>query len=194
MLALAFLSMSLGASATYIGNDLWDLDNDRRHPRKRNRPFASGVLSINQGIACAALLLTLAFALALAVSAEFTGMFALYLLLTTAYSWRLKSVVLLDVLVLSLLYTYRIVAGAVAAEIMVSRWLCCRPTQTLFRRARAVNERRSTKRDIRIGTLDGCQPTFAEAAASISTASVSRRLHIGRSNTSMRSYRCFFNR
>ncbi|WP_244130479.1 UbiA family prenyltransferase [Burkholderia latens] len=86
LLALAFLSMSLGASATYIGNDLWDLDNDRRHPRKRNRPFASRVLSINQGIACAALLLTLAFALALAVSAEFTGMFALYLLLTTAYS------------------------------------------------------------------------------------------------------------
>ena len=123
VLALAFLSMSLGASATYIGNDLWDLDSDRRHPRKRNRPFASGVLSIGQGIACAAVLLTLAFALASAVSAEFTGMFALYLLLTTAYSWRLKSVVLLDVVVLSLLYTYRIVAGAVAAEIMVSRWL-----------------------------------------------------------------------
>ncbi|MBR8037528.1 UbiA family prenyltransferase [Burkholderia cenocepacia] len=123
VLALAFLSMSLGASATYIGNDLWDLDSDRRHPRKRNRPFASGVLSISQGIACAAVLLTLAFALALAVSAEFTGMFVLYLLLTTAYSWRLKSVVLLDVVVLSLLYTYRIVAGAVAAEIMVSRWL-----------------------------------------------------------------------
>ncbi|WP_175883039.1 UbiA family prenyltransferase [Burkholderia sp. BCC0044] len=123
VLALAFLSMSLGASATYIGNDLWDLDSDRRHPRKRNRPFASGVLSISQGITCAAVLLTLAFALALAVSAEFTGMFALYLFLTTAYSWRLKSVVLLDVVVLSLLYTYRIVAGAVAAEIMVSRWL-----------------------------------------------------------------------
>ncbi|MET3213895.1 UNVERIFIED_ORG: 4-hydroxybenzoate polyprenyltransferase/phosphoglycolate phosphatase-like HAD superfamily hydrolase [Burkholderia territorii] len=123
VLALAFLSLSLGASATYIGNDLWDLDSDRRHPRKCNRPFASGVLSISQGIACAAVLLTLAFALALAVSAEFIGMFALYLVLTTAYSWRLKSVVLLDVVVLSLLYTYRIVAGAVAAEIMVSRWL-----------------------------------------------------------------------
>ncbi|MCA8382106.1 UbiA family prenyltransferase [Burkholderia cenocepacia] len=123
MLTLAFLSMSLGASATYIGNDLWDLDSDRRHPRKCNRPFASGVLSISQGIACAAVLLTLAFALALAVSAEFTGMFVLYLFLTTAYSWRLKSIVLLDVVVLSLLYTYRIVAGAVAAEIMVSRWL-----------------------------------------------------------------------
>lgn len=49
-LVLAFLSMSLGASATYIANDLWDLDNDRRHPRKRNRAFANGTLSIAQGI------------------------------------------------------------------------------------------------------------------------------------------------
>ncbi|AOR70198.1 4-hydroxybenzoate polyprenyltransferase [Burkholderia stabilis] len=122
-LALAFLAMSLGASATYIANDLWDLDNDRRHPRKRNRAFASGTLSIAKGLRCAVLLLVLAFALAFAVSPAFAGMFALYLVLTTAYSWRLKSIVLLDVLVLSLLYTYRIVAGAVAAEITVSRWL-----------------------------------------------------------------------
>ncbi|WP_436968140.1 UbiA family prenyltransferase [Burkholderia gladioli] len=121
--ALAFLSMSLGASATYIGNDLWDLDSDRRHPRKRNRPFASGALSIAEGLGCATLLLVLAFALAFAVSRAFAGMFVLYLLITTAYSWRFKSIVLLDVLVLSLLYTYRIVAGAVAAQITVSRWL-----------------------------------------------------------------------
>lgn len=122
-LALAFLSMSLGASATYIANDLWDLDNDRRHPRKCNRAFASGTLSIGKGLGCAALLLVLATALAFVLSPAFAGMFALYLVLTTAYSWRLKSIVLLDVLVLSLLYTYRIVAGAVAAEITVSRWL-----------------------------------------------------------------------
>ncbi|CAM2179639.1 decaprenyl-phosphate phosphoribosyltransferase [Burkholderia latens] len=122
-LALAFLAMSLGASATYIGNDLWDLDNDRQHPRKRNRPFANGALSIVQGLGCASLLLAVAFALAFAVSPGFAGMFALYLVLTTLYSWRLKSVVLLDVVVLSLLYTYRIIAGAVAAEIPVSHWL-----------------------------------------------------------------------
>ncbi len=122
-LVLAFLSMSLGASATYIANDLWDLDNDRRHPRKRNRAFANGTLSIAQGIGGAALLLVIALALAFAVSSEFAGMFVLYLILTTAYSWSLKSVVLLDVVALSLLYTHRIVAGAVAAEIQVSRWL-----------------------------------------------------------------------
>ncbi|WP_080431532.1 UbiA family prenyltransferase [Burkholderia ubonensis] len=96
-LVLAFFALSLGASATYIANDLWDLDNDRRHPRKRNRPFAKGTLSIAQGIGGGAVLLTLAFALACAVSAQFAAMFVLYLTLTTAYSWRLKSIVLLDV-------------------------------------------------------------------------------------------------
>ncbi|KVL55474.1 4-hydroxybenzoate polyprenyltransferase [Burkholderia cepacia] len=168
-LALAFLSMSLGASATYIGNDLWDLDNDRRHPRKRNRAFASGTLSIVQGLGCAALLLTLAFALAFVVSPEFAGMFALYLLLTTAYSWRLKSIVLLDVVVLSLLYTYRIIAGAVAAEITVSRWLLAFSvfaflSLALVKRCselvllRQHDKRASAGRDYRVGDLEVLWP------------------------------------
>lgn len=168
-LALAFVSMSLGASATYIGNDLWDLDNDRRHPRKRNRPFASGALSITEGLGCAALLLTAAFALAFAVSPGFAGMFALYLVLTTAYSWRLKSIVLLDVVILSLLYTYRIVAGAVAAEIVVSRWLLAFSVFTFLSLAlvkrcselvslRQSDKRAAAGRDYRVGDLEVLWP------------------------------------
>ncbi|HIC7211379.1 UbiA family prenyltransferase [Burkholderia stabilis] len=168
-LALAFLAMSLGASATYIANDLWDLDNDRRHPRKRNRAFASGTLSIAKGLRCAVLLLVLAFALAFAVSPAFAGMFALYLVLTTAYSWRLKSIVLLDVLVLSLLYTYRIVAGAVAAEITVSRWLLAFSvfaflSLALVKRCselvllRQSDKRASVGRDYRVGDLEVLWP------------------------------------
>lgn len=168
-LALAFLAMSLGASATYIANDLWDLDNDSRHPRKRNRAFASGTLSIAKGLRCAVLLLVLAFALAFAVSPTFAGMFALYLVLTTAYSWRLKSIVLLDVLVLSLLYTYRIVAGAVAAEITVSRWLLAFSvfaflSLALVKRCselvllRQSDKRASVGRDYRVGDLEVLWP------------------------------------
>ncbi|MBU9651887.1 UbiA family prenyltransferase [Burkholderia multivorans] len=168
-LALAFVSMSLGASATYIGNDLWDLDNDRRHPRKRNRPFASGALSITEGLGCAALLLTAAFALAFAVSPGFAGMFALYLVLTTAYSWRLKSIVLLDVVILSLLYTYRIVAGAVAAEIVVSSWLLAFSvfaflSLALVKRCselvslRQSDKRAAAGRDYRVGDLEVLWP------------------------------------
>jgi 4-hydroxybenzoate polyprenyltransferase/phosphoserine phosphatase len=123
VLAMAFVSMSLGASATYIGNDLWDIENDRLHPRKRNRPFASGALSIRSGVACGAGLLTVSLAMALAVSAGFASMLLLYLILTTVYSLLLKTRVVIDVLTLSLLYTLRIVAGAVAIHISVSHWL-----------------------------------------------------------------------
>ncbi|WP_175954124.1 UbiA family prenyltransferase [Burkholderia sp. BCC0405] len=168
-LVLAFLAMSLGASATYICNDLWDLDNDRRHPRKRNRAFASGALSIAQGLGGAALLLAVAFALAFAVSSEFAGMFAFYLALTTAYSWRLKSVVLLDVVVLSLLYTHRIVAGAIAAEIMVSRWLLAFSVLAFLSLAlvkrcselvslRQSDKRTSAGRDYRVSDLEVLWP------------------------------------
>ncbi|MXN78024.1 UbiA family prenyltransferase [Burkholderia sp. 4701] len=168
-LVLAFLSMSLGASATYIGNDLWDLDNDRRHPRKCNRAFASGTLSIAKGLGCAALLLVLAFALAFAVSMEFAGMFVLYLLLTTAYSWCLKSIVLLDVVVLSLLYTHRILAGAVAAGIAVSRWLLAFSVLTFLSLAlvkrcselvllRQSHKRESAGRDYRVSDLEVLWP------------------------------------
>jgi 4-hydroxybenzoate polyprenyltransferase len=122
-MAIAFLAFSLAASATYVANDIWDLDSDRAHPRKRNRPFASGRLPILQGIAAAALALAAGLAIAAAVSPAFLGMLVLYIALTTTYSWMLKIYVLADVLMLSLLYTLRIVAGAVAIAVPVSSWL-----------------------------------------------------------------------
>lgn len=120
---VAFFAFSLTASATYIVNDLLDLENDRSHPRKCNRPFASAALSIPAGLVAAAVSLTTAFALALNVSAEFTFMLLSYLVLTSAYSWLLKQYVLIDVLTLSLLYTLRILAGAVAISVTTSPWL-----------------------------------------------------------------------
>jgi len=122
-MALAFLCFSLAASATYIGNDLWDLGNDRKHPRKRLRPFASGALPIASGVAMALLLLGTGFGLALLVKPAFAAMLLAYVAATTAYSWFLKEHVLVDVLVLSLLYTLRIVAGSVAVGIQTSSWL-----------------------------------------------------------------------
>ncbi|MGH8854401.1 MAG: UbiA family prenyltransferase [Telluria sp.] len=120
---LAFLCFSLAASATYIANDLWDLGNDRRHPRKRLRPFASGALTITSGVTAAALLLGCAFGLAFAVNTGFVAMLLAYVILTTAYSWWLKERVLVDVLVLAMLYTLRIVTGSVAVGIHTTSWL-----------------------------------------------------------------------
>lgn len=121
--ALAFLAFSLAASATYLVNDLWDLDSDRAHPRKRFRPFASAQISIIGGLAVAAAALVAALLLAKLVSSSFLLMLMLYLGLTSAYSWVLKEYVLVDVLMLSLLYTLRILAGSVAIGISTSSWL-----------------------------------------------------------------------
>lgn len=121
--AWAFLAFCCAASGTYIVNDLLDIDNDRQHPRKCRRPFAAGQLSIVQGVAAALLLLVLAIGLAMQVSAAFVLALLVYLMLTTAYSWWFKERVLIDVLMLSLLYTLRIVAGGIAAHEFVSSWL-----------------------------------------------------------------------
>jgi 4-hydroxybenzoate polyprenyltransferase/phosphoserine phosphatase len=120
---LAFVAFSLAASGTYLLNDLWDLDNDRQHARKRERPLASGALPLGHGVAAAAALLLVALSLAAYVSGPFAAMLAGYVVLTTAYSWMLKSYVLMDVLVLALLYTYRVLAGAVVIEVRVTPWL-----------------------------------------------------------------------
>jgi 4-hydroxybenzoate polyprenyltransferase/phosphoserine phosphatase len=122
-MVLAFLAFSSAASSTYLVNDLWDLDNDRAHPRKRLRPFASAKLSILLGLAMAGVMLACAFLMAFVVSVNFMLMLLLYLVLTSAYSWVLKKYVLIDVLMLSILYALRILAGSVAVNITTSSWL-----------------------------------------------------------------------
>ncbi len=121
---LAAVLFSLVASGIYQINDLLDIDADRAHAKKRNRPIAAGSLPVVHALLLAALLITLAFAGALAtLSPRFAGVLLLYLILTTAYSIRLKAVVTLDVITLGCLYTLRIAAGAVAAKVVVSSWL-----------------------------------------------------------------------
>lgn len=119
----AFVAFSMAASATYIVNDLWDLETDRQHPRKRFRPFANASLSIFKGLAAATLLMASALAIAFAVSKPFLAFLLLYVVATSAYSFVLKTYMLLDVLMLSLLYTVRILAGAAAVNVPTSQWL-----------------------------------------------------------------------
>ncbi|WP_323004484.1 UbiA family prenyltransferase [Denitromonas sp.] len=120
---VGFIAFSLAASATYIANDLLDLENDRAHPRKRSRPFASASLPIAHGLIAASVALTIAAGLAVMVSPGFAQLLLLYLVITSAYSWFLKEYVIIDVIVLSLLYTLRILAGSVASGIPISSWL-----------------------------------------------------------------------
>jgi 4-hydroxybenzoate polyprenyltransferase/phosphoserine phosphatase len=122
-LALSFAAFSLCASMVYIVNDLIDLDSDRRHPRKSKRVFASGRLSILTGILLAIVLGLVSLGLALVVGPPFAWALALYFALTSAYSFALKRVLLVDCIVLAGLYTLRIVAGAQAIAQPMSLWL-----------------------------------------------------------------------
>jgi len=120
---LAFLCFGLCASSVYLTNDLLDLPSDRQHHRKRNRPFAAGTLPLISGPIAAVALLIAGFSLALLVSHLFMVVLLGYYLLTTAYSIRLKRIVMLDVVVLATLYTTRILAGTVAIHTKPSFWL-----------------------------------------------------------------------
>ena len=122
-IAMAFVAFSLTASATYIVNDLWDLESDRAHPRKRRRPFASARIPVLHGVSAAGILLLLGLTCALTVSTSFFAVLVGYVVLTSVYSWILKEIILLDVLTLSMLYTIRIFAGAVAIRVHTSSWL-----------------------------------------------------------------------
>ncbi len=121
--ALAFLAFGLCASATYLFNDMLDLSSDRLHRHKRNRPLASAAMTIPFAIGLAAAMMLLAFALAWWVSVSFAGMLLLYTVATLAYTLYLKRLPLIDVLILAALYTLRIGAGAMVAQVELSNWL-----------------------------------------------------------------------
>ncbi len=120
---LAFLAFSLCASSAYVLNDMLDLEADRQHPRKAQRPFASGQLPLLAGFVLVPLLLAGAIATAMLLPPNFRLVLAGYFLLTLAYSFRLKRVALIDIVVLAGLYTIRIVAGTFAVSVPLSFWL-----------------------------------------------------------------------
>src|SRR5262249_54035629 len=120
---IAFLAFGLTASSAYVLNDLVDLTADRNHPRKRNRPFASGELAATTGFWFVFALLVGAIALTLPLPMPFGAVLALYLAGTLAYSFKLKNHAMVDVMTLAGLYTLRIIAGVVAIAVAPSFWL-----------------------------------------------------------------------
>jgi 4-hydroxybenzoate polyprenyltransferase len=120
---VAFFCFSLCASATYILNDLLDIEADRRHPRKRYRPFASGDMAAKSGVLIAGGFLLLSLAAAFTLPSGFLAYLVLYLVTTLSYSFYFKRIVLIDVMLLSGLYTIRLLAGSEAESVMISPWL-----------------------------------------------------------------------
>ncbi|HVL00718.1 MAG TPA: UbiA family prenyltransferase [Dongiaceae bacterium] len=120
---MAFFAFSFCASSVYFLNDLLDLNDDRRHATKRNRPFAAGTLPLTVGLIGTPILLAMAAAICWFLPWEFTLVLGIYYIMTVAYSFKLKRVVMVDVITLAALYTIRIVAGAAALAVSLSFWL-----------------------------------------------------------------------
>ncbi len=114
---------SLISGCVYVLNDLVDVEADRAHPKKRNRPIASGALPV--GVARTFLMIGVPVVVGLALVLEpmFAAVLSTYFVLNVAYSFRLKKVAYLDVLMIALFFILRVLAGAFAIDVVASPWL-----------------------------------------------------------------------
>ncbi len=120
---LTFPCMGLVASGTYLINDISDLDADRVHPTKRNRPIASGAIGAGTALVVALACLGAGLLGALGISFQLLLMMLVYLVATLAYSLVIKRVAMLDVVTLGGLYTLRIMMGTLVIGVDLSPWL-----------------------------------------------------------------------
>ncbi len=121
--ALAALAFCLLASAVYLANDAVDIERDRRHPLKRRRPVAAGLVTRREALAAAGAAAAAGLALSAAVARPLLEVAAAYLALQTAYSLALKRIPLLDVGAIAAGFVLRALAGARAIDVPISRWL-----------------------------------------------------------------------
>jgi 4-hydroxybenzoate polyprenyltransferase len=119
----AFFLFSFAASAVYLGNDVLDVEADRRHPVKRHRPIASGALPIPIAAGTAIFLAVASVGLAAAINVGLASVIATYLVMNTAYSGGLKRIAYVDVGVIATGFVLRVLAGALAIEVPTSAWL-----------------------------------------------------------------------
>ena len=118
----AFVAFCMAASATYLLNDAGDVEADRRHPVKRNRPIAAGELSVGTARVVAAVLLVASLALAALIEVDLAVTVVSYLALTTTYTLWLKHQPILDIVAVAAGFVLRAIAGATATGLPISEW------------------------------------------------------------------------
>ena len=121
--SVAVVAFCAASSAVYLVNDVIDRRSDRRHPDKRHRPIAAGEVSVAAALTAAVALAVAAMAAAVVLGGWFPAVLGSYIGLVVLYSLVLKRVVFVDVLVLAGGFVLRVVGGAVAIDVPVSRWL-----------------------------------------------------------------------
>ena len=120
---LAFVAFSLSASAVYILNDYRDIEEDRQHPEKKERPLASGAISKKQALGIMATLFLAGFTLMASVSLVATAIMLAYVVMNIAYSLRLKHIAILDVVIIAIGFVLRLFVGSAATDIPLSQWI-----------------------------------------------------------------------
>lgn len=118
----AFVVFCLASSATYLVNDIRDIEADRAHPTKQHRPIAADRLSVRSALLTSAVLVVICLALAGWISLALLGVVAAYLIFTLAYSLTLKHEPVIELALLAMGFLLRAVAGAAAADLAVSQW------------------------------------------------------------------------
>lgn len=122
-LILGFIAFSFVASSIYIINDYRDIEDDQKHPVKSKRPLASGAVSKNAAIIICILLLLMGFGISYYIKEKFLFVIGIYFMLNLAYSFGLKTIPILDIVIVAIGFVLRVKGGAVIAAIGVSEWL-----------------------------------------------------------------------
>jgi 4-hydroxybenzoate polyprenyltransferase len=119
----AFAIFCLFSGALYLANDVLDLEEDKRHPKKSMRPLASGRMAKSEAVSAAVILAVLSLALAFVLNRNFFIVCLVYGILQLAYSLKLKHVVILDVFLIAAGFVIRVVAGGLVIDVPLSSWL-----------------------------------------------------------------------
>ena len=120
---VAFVAFSLSASAVYILNDYKDIKEDRKHPKKKFRPLASGLISKNIALSLMIILLIIGLTLMATISTKALVILSIYVILNIAYSLKLKRIALLDVTIIAIGFVLRLFVGSFAYEIPLKIWI-----------------------------------------------------------------------
>lgn len=177
---LAFIIFSLTASSIYIINDYSDIESDRKHPQKKDRPLASGVIS--KVTAKIILGILLAFVVTIVFSAKdyfgdhlwkFSSIISFYFVMNLAYTFKLKHVAIVDVCIIAIGFVLRVLAGGYATGILISQWAIL--LTFVLALVLAIGKRRGELINAQISgrtrkSLDGYNVQFADIALSISCA------------------------
>jgi decaprenyl-phosphate phosphoribosyltransferase len=119
---IGFLAFSMASSIGYVFNDLIDVESDRRHPKKKSRPFASGILSVRVGFLIIGVLTLFLLVLLSHLPYQFSVVIIIYILNTLIYTKFLKKVPVLEMFTVAFGFVLRLIAGGVVINLAVSEW------------------------------------------------------------------------